>query len=293
LQAPGNWLNYNRYGYCLNNPFLYTDPTGEIFVIDDLIIAMAISSVMNLHMQNMAGNLKSSGDAWKALGVGALAGAAGYGASTLVVTAIAPVGAIGGGLTGAAGGVAGGFVGSTGNAWTNGANFKDGLKAGLTGSAWGALGGGILGGINGGITAHKHGGNLLTGEGARFTSDFLGTDITEAKNASINTDEQILKLLDEKGVNFSELNVNSVSIEGEVTIPESIPNLMITMNHEFIHAYQFAQFGYTNLTEWNAFKETSAHLNTQLYKPLTQVPAYSGQLWVRHLYNWPKLPSVY
>jgi RHS repeat-associated protein len=29
LQAPGNWLNYNRYGYCLNNPFLYTDPSGE------------------------------------------------------------------------------------------------------------------------------------------------------------------------------------------------------------------------------------------------------------------------
>jgi RHS repeat-associated protein len=29
LQAPENWLNYNRYGYALNNPFLYTDPDGE------------------------------------------------------------------------------------------------------------------------------------------------------------------------------------------------------------------------------------------------------------------------
>ena len=28
LQAPGNWLNYNRYAYCLNNPLKYTDPSG-------------------------------------------------------------------------------------------------------------------------------------------------------------------------------------------------------------------------------------------------------------------------
>jgi len=28
LQAPGDWLNYNRYGYCMNNPVMYTDPSG-------------------------------------------------------------------------------------------------------------------------------------------------------------------------------------------------------------------------------------------------------------------------
>jgi len=30
VQAPDNWLNYNRYGYCLNNPFKYTDPSGDV-----------------------------------------------------------------------------------------------------------------------------------------------------------------------------------------------------------------------------------------------------------------------
>ncbi|MFT3740239.1 MAG: RHS repeat-associated core domain-containing protein [Breznakibacter sp.] len=29
IQAPGSWMNYNRYAYCLNNPLKYTDPSGE------------------------------------------------------------------------------------------------------------------------------------------------------------------------------------------------------------------------------------------------------------------------
>ena len=35
LQAPGNWTNYNRYTYCMNNPFKYTDPSGYIMVNDE------------------------------------------------------------------------------------------------------------------------------------------------------------------------------------------------------------------------------------------------------------------
>ena len=31
VQAPDNWLNYNRYAYAYGNPFRYTDPDGEIF----------------------------------------------------------------------------------------------------------------------------------------------------------------------------------------------------------------------------------------------------------------------
>jgi len=28
VQSPDNWANYNRYGYCLNNPLIYSDPSG-------------------------------------------------------------------------------------------------------------------------------------------------------------------------------------------------------------------------------------------------------------------------
>ena len=31
VQAPDNWVNYNRYGYCLNNPLIYSDPSGYTF----------------------------------------------------------------------------------------------------------------------------------------------------------------------------------------------------------------------------------------------------------------------
>jgi len=34
IQAPGDWLNYNRYGYCMGNPFRYTDPSGYNFFGD-------------------------------------------------------------------------------------------------------------------------------------------------------------------------------------------------------------------------------------------------------------------
>ena len=33
VQAPDNWLNYNRYSYVLNNPFKYTDPSGNLFYL--------------------------------------------------------------------------------------------------------------------------------------------------------------------------------------------------------------------------------------------------------------------
>ena len=28
VQSPDNWVNYNRYSYCFNNPLIYTDPSG-------------------------------------------------------------------------------------------------------------------------------------------------------------------------------------------------------------------------------------------------------------------------
>ncbi|MDD3077753.1 MAG: SpvB/TcaC N-terminal domain-containing protein [Paludibacter sp.] len=41
VQAPDNWLNYNRYGYCYGNPFRYNDPSGN----NPLLIAAVVYSL--------------------------------------------------------------------------------------------------------------------------------------------------------------------------------------------------------------------------------------------------------
>ena len=65
VQAPGNWLNYNRYGYCMGNPFKYTDPSGYWFGVDDLIVA-GIGLVTGYVTYGIA-----TGDwGWKALAAG-------------------------------------------------------------------------------------------------------------------------------------------------------------------------------------------------------------------------------
>jgi RHS repeat-associated protein len=40
IQDPSNTQNFNRYGYCYNNPFKYTDPSGEIVWLPIIIGAI-------------------------------------------------------------------------------------------------------------------------------------------------------------------------------------------------------------------------------------------------------------
>lgn len=43
IQNPYNTQNYNKYGYVMNNPLLFNDPTGEIMGWDDALIAIGIA----------------------------------------------------------------------------------------------------------------------------------------------------------------------------------------------------------------------------------------------------------
>jgi len=47
VQEPGNWINYNRYGYCMNNPTNATDPSGYKYWNDTFSMTEEGRFIMN------------------------------------------------------------------------------------------------------------------------------------------------------------------------------------------------------------------------------------------------------
>jgi hypothetical protein len=91
IQDPFNTQSFNRYGYCLNNPLVYNDITGEWFGIDDLIAAV-VGGVINLAVNAIQGNVTSWGSALGYFGVGAVSGWASLYVGPLAVGAISGLG---------------------------------------------------------------------------------------------------------------------------------------------------------------------------------------------------------
>jgi RHS repeat-associated protein len=165
IQEPYNTQNYNRYGYVLNNPLKYTDPSGEFWHI---VIGAAIGGVINWATHGFQFNAK--GLAY--FGVGAAAGAltamGAAGVSSALAGGSFTAGALGtssawactatssffsGAVIGAAGGLAGGFASGVGNSLVEGQNIGKALGNGVRDGLFGALSGGVIGGIAGGIDA--------------------------------------------------------------------------------------------------------------------------------------------
>ncbi|WP_312903060.1 RHS repeat-associated core domain-containing protein, partial [Chryseobacterium taichungense] len=46
IQDPYNTQNYNKYGYVLNNPLMFNDPSGEFFGLPELVSAMVIATII-------------------------------------------------------------------------------------------------------------------------------------------------------------------------------------------------------------------------------------------------------
>jgi RHS repeat-associated protein len=67
VQDPTNTQNFNKYGYCWNNPFKYSDPSGEWIHI---LIGAIIGGVFNW----VAHGARFDMEGLKAFGIGALAG---------------------------------------------------------------------------------------------------------------------------------------------------------------------------------------------------------------------------
>ena len=55
VQSPGDPQTLNRYAYARNNPLLYTDPSGHIFLIDDIIIGIIIGAAIGATISAITG----------------------------------------------------------------------------------------------------------------------------------------------------------------------------------------------------------------------------------------------
>ena len=163
VQEPNSTQNFNRYSYCLNNPLKYTDPSGELFGIDDFLIIVASGALVGgaLNVASNYNNIKSIGDFFGYFSVGALAGGAGAALSTV---SFSVGGAIGGALTGFTSGAASGSILGGGNSILQHGNFSHFWDDAFSQAKTGAISGVIIGGVFGGVSAHYKENNILTGK---------------------------------------------------------------------------------------------------------------------------------
>jgi hypothetical protein len=61
---PDYTQNFNRYSYALNNPLIYSDPSGELFIIDDWVIGLVKGFSRSLGGKHEDGHHTLFGDAW-------------------------------------------------------------------------------------------------------------------------------------------------------------------------------------------------------------------------------------
>ena len=177
VQMPENSQNFNRYSYALNNPFSYTDESGEFlgFIIVGVIVGGVINVATHWDTIKSAGGWKGF---WKGAGyfaTGGLAGgvgaAAAVGAASLAgVGSIAGFASLGtqsgiiaGATSGALSSAAEGFTLRTSNSLLEGNGLGSSLNDGLNGMTSDVLIGGVSGGILGGYQAVKSGQNIWTG----------------------------------------------------------------------------------------------------------------------------------
>jgi RHS repeat-associated protein len=136
---PNDPQTLNRYSYVNNNPLIYTDPSGNIFLVDDLAIILGSMLAAKLIVSAAAGAVLGAGMA------AATGGNIGMGALTGAISGMAFAGA-------------GALVGELGLAGA-GATFGDKLATVGIHAAAGA----ISGGINSAITGGNIGIGALTG----------------------------------------------------------------------------------------------------------------------------------
>lgn len=191
IQDPSNTQNYNRYGYVLNNPLKYTDPSGEIVVGVAIGIGAAIAALTYTITAlvtdvpfNVGGLVKATfiGAASSAVtfGIGSAAGNLFANFYSQAAFSAAAHGTFQGGMTAISGGkfwsgfAAGAISSIAASAWTGGSSMSEAGKNGVAlpntgmsgiGGNFASSGVGMItfGTVSGGVGAQLTGGNFWQG----------------------------------------------------------------------------------------------------------------------------------
>ena len=208
LQFGENSQNYNRFVYCLNNPFSAVDISGKSLTLLAIVgIGAAIGAIGNVVYKACSGQINSVGDFFAAAGVGAVAGA--LSSLAVVAVGVSAVGIAGGMACGAIGGFVSSVVTGIGNA----AFFGDEIS--FMSIASGVAMGAVLGGIGGGIYAKVKGLDIWTGEVKSGTINPQTSNVPETQarsNQSVDTPKSSSSMADAP-TQSTDLNLTEHNIE--------------------------------------------------------------------------------
>ena len=183
IQQPENTQNYNRYAYVLNNPLMYTDPSGELIGAAILIGALIAATAYTMTAL-LADVPFSVGGLLKATFIGAASAAVtfGIGSAASSMFSVPAVGFWQGAYQGAIIGAITGAGGTVANAIFSGQHLT--LKAVLGGAITGAVIGGAVGGLQGGIRAQKAGRDFWSGK--KWVEVKTGSGNTIGSSSNVN-----------------------------------------------------------------------------------------------------------
>ncbi|HEU4496925.1 MAG TPA: RHS repeat-associated core domain-containing protein, partial [Flavobacterium sp.] len=262
VQEPHNTQNYNRYGYVLNNPLKYTDPSGEEFtMLAAVLIGAAIGAASYTITALTADVPFTAGGFLKSAVMGAISGAVTNGigsyaesikqlGSRIVFQALAHAF-----FQGTVSGVQGG------NFWTG---FASGAISSLVSSAWGGgkmeksntawkgLGGNwghsdfgtiAFGTVSGGAGAALTGGNFWQGAATGLTVSLLNHVVHKIDQRST-----LLSRFKNKALAFQKADVSD---EGIATLHQNVEGLVegYKAGNSPTHSYDLVGNDYVAITE--------------------------------------------